>query len=117
MVTLAVSSVLPWVFTDDPAVVDAASVALVVLGIMQVPAAITFVTDGILMGANDFRDLRWSTTVAFVAVLPIYVAVMAWPSLGIVTVWIGTLLWVVARALKNHTRIRGEAWMHSAERV
>jgi putative MATE family efflux protein len=117
VVTLGVSGVLPWAFTDDPAVVEAARVALVVLGIMQVPAAITFVTDGILMGANDFRDLRWSTTVAFVAVLPIYVAVVVWPSLGIVTVWLGQLLWVSARAVKNHTRVQGDAWMRSAETV
>jgi putative MATE family efflux protein len=117
VVTIAVSPVLPWAFTDDRAVVDAARVALVVLGIMQIPAAVTFVTDGILMGANDFRDLRWSTTVGFLAVLPVFVAVMARPSLGIVTVWLAQLLWVLARAAKNHHRIRGDLWMQSAERV
>jgi putative MATE family efflux protein len=117
VVTIAVSPVLPWVFTDDPAVVDAARIALVVLGIMQIPAAVTFVTDGILMGANDFRDLRWSTTLGFLAVLPVFVAVMARPSLGIFTVWLAQLLWVLARAAKNHHRIRGDTWMQSAERV
>ena len=116
-VTIAASPVLPWAFTDDPAVVDAARVALVVLGLIQLPGAITFVTDGILMGANDFRDLRWSTTIAFVVSLPVFVAVMASPSLGIVTVWLGLLLFIVVRAVKNHTRIQGDQWMRSAERV
>ena len=117
VVTLVAAPALPWVFTDDPAVVDAARTALVVLGVMQLPAAVTFVTDGILMGANDFRDLRWSTTVAFLAVLPVFVAVMIWPSLGLVTVWLGQLLWICTRAAKNHTRVRGEAWMRSADAV
>jgi putative MATE family efflux protein len=115
--TLAVSPLLAWVFTDDPAVVDAARVALVVLALMQVPGAITFVTDGILMGANDFRDLRWSTTIAFAIALPVFVAVMLRPELGIVTVWFGIFVFIAARAVKNHTRIQGDQWMLSAERV
>jgi putative MATE family efflux protein len=117
VVTIGLSPVLPWAFTDDPAVVDAARVALLVLGAMQLPGALTFVTDGILMGANDFRDLRWSTTLSFFAVLPVFVAVLARPSLGIVTVWLGLLLWVIARAAKNHARIQGDAWMRSADGV
>ena len=32
---------------------------------MQIPAAFTFVLDGALMGANDFHNLRWQTTLAF----------------------------------------------------
>jgi len=117
LATLAVSSVLPWVFTDDPAVVDAARVALVVLALMQLPGALTFVTDGILMGANDFRNLRWSTTVSFVVSLPVFVAVMVQPSLGILTVWLGVLVAIVARAVKNHTRVQGDTWMLSADSV
>jgi putative MATE family efflux protein len=115
--TLLTTPVLPWAFTDDPAVVDAARVALIVLGLLQVPAALVFVTDGILMGANDFRDLRWSTTLAFLAALPVFLAVMARPSLGLVTVWSGQLLWITARAAKNHARVRGDAWMRSADGV
>jgi Na+-driven multidrug efflux pump len=84
---------------------------------MQLPAAVTFVTDGILMGANDFRDLRWSTTLAFFVGLPVFVAVMLRPSLGIVTVWLGVLLFIAARALKNHTRVQGDTWMRSADAV
>jgi Na+-driven multidrug efflux pump len=115
--TIGLSPVIPTIFTDDPAAVDAARAALVVLGLMQLPGAITFVTDGILMGANDFRDLRWSTTISFAASLPVFVAVMVQPSLGIVTVWLGVLVAISARALKNHTRVQGDMWMRSAEKV
>jgi len=113
-VTLALSPVLPRLFSDDGDVRRAATVALVVLAAMQLPAALTFVLDGVLMGANDFADLRWQTLLAFVATLPLYVAVMAWPSLGLVTVWLGMLVWVSVRAVKNHLRVQGEAWMASA---
>src|SRR3546814_13322604 len=76
---------------------------------MQLPAALTFVLDGVLMGAHDFRDLRWQTTIAFVAVLPIFGAVLASPSLGIVPGWLGMPVWICARALKNHSRVQGVA--------
>jgi putative MATE family efflux protein len=117
LLTLLLAPVLPHLFTDDPAVVGAATVALVVLAIMQLPAAVTFVLDGVLMGANDFRDLRWQTALAFAASLPVFALVMVRPSLGIVTVWLGLLVWISVRALKNHTRVRGDRWMASAESV
>lgn len=117
VVTLALSPVLPHVFSGDSAVRRAATVALVVLAIMQLPAAVTFVLDGVLMGANDFHDLRWQTTIAFLACLPVFLAVMVRPSLGLVTVWAGMLVWVCVRALKNHLRVRGDRWLASADAV
>ena len=42
---------------------------------------------------------------------------MVWPDLGIVGVWTGMLLWVSVRAVKNHLRVRGDAWMASAAGV
>ncbi|MDP1818272.1 MAG: MATE family efflux transporter [Acidimicrobiales bacterium] len=115
--TLALSPVLPLAFTDDTSVRHAATVALVLLAAMQVPAAFTFVLDGVLMGANDFGDLRWSTTLAFLVSLPGFVAVMVWPSLGIATVWLAMLVWITARAVKNHTRTLGDRWLASADTV
>jgi putative MATE family efflux protein len=117
VVTLALAPVLPRLFSDDPEARRAATIALVLLAVMQLPAAVTFVTDGILMGANDFRDLRWQTILAFAAVLPVFVAVLVHPSLGIVTVWLGMLLWICVRALKNHTRVQGDRWLESADTV
>ena len=115
--TLALASVLPRMFSSDADVRRAATVALLVLAVMQIPAALTFVLDGVLMGANDFRDLRWQTTIAFVVVLPVFGAVLVRPSLGIFTVWVGMLVWISVRALKNHARVRGGRWLASADTV
>jgi Na+-driven multidrug efflux pump len=71
----------------------------------------------VLMGGNDFRDLRWQTTIAFAVTLPVFVAVWVEPDLGIGGVWIGMLLWLVVRAVKNHTRVRGDAWLESAAQL
>jgi Na+-driven multidrug efflux pump len=84
---------------------------------MQIPAAFTFVLDGVLMGANDFRDLRWQTTLAFVAALPFFVAVRLRPSLGLITVWVGLFVWMCVRAARNVSRTRGTVWMDSASSV
>jgi putative MATE family efflux protein len=117
VVTLTLSWTVPRLFSNDPAVHRPATVALVVLAAMQLPAAITFVLDGVLMGANDFRDLRWQTTIAFGACAPVFLAVFVWPSLGIVTVWLGLLVWICVRALKNHLRVHGDQWLASADSV
>lgn len=117
VVVLVLSPVLPRIFSSDPDVIDAASMALVFLAAMQVPAAVTFVLDGVLMGANDFKDLRWQTTVAFVVAAPFFIAVRLRPSLGLATVWTGLTVWMCVRAVRNHARVRGDAWMDSAARV
>jgi len=117
VVTLALAGVLPALFTADGDVRRAATLALVVLAAMQLPAALTFVLDGVLMGANDFRDLRLQTALAFAACLPVFVAVMARPSLGLTTVWLGMFVWIGVRAVKNHLRVQGEKWLASADAV
>jgi Na+-driven multidrug efflux pump len=111
---LAASPWAPHVFSQDPAARRAASTALVVLAVMQLPAAFTFVYDGVLMGANDFRNLRWQTTVAFAAALPVLAAVRFRPSLGIATVWLGLLVWMLVRAAWNVRRVASGQWMSSA---
>ena len=117
VVVLVSSPVLPRLFSNDPAVVAEASTALVVLAIMQVPSGITFVLDGALMGANDFRNLRWQTTLAFAASVPCFVVVRLHPSLGIAGVWFALLVWMCVRAARNSARVRGDAWMRGAATV
>jgi putative MATE family efflux protein len=115
--TVATAPLLPRAFSGDPAVRHQATIALLILGVAQLPGAITFVLDGVLMGANDFRDLRWQTTIAFAVTLPVFVAVWVEPDLGIGGVWAGMFLWLGVRAVKNHLRVRGHAWMESAAEV
>ncbi len=62
-------------------------------------------------GGDDFRDLRWQTTIAFLAAAPFFLAVMVRPSLGLATVWTGLVVWMCVRGLRNHRRVRGDAWM------
>jgi putative MATE family efflux protein len=117
VVTLAAAPLLPYGFSDDPAVRHEATIALVLLAALQLPGAVTFVLDGVLMGANDFRDLRWQTTIAFAACAPVFVAVWVHPSFGIAGVWTAMVVWICVRAVKNHTRVRGVAWLRSADAV
>ncbi|MEO6123825.1 MAG: MATE family efflux transporter [Ilumatobacteraceae bacterium] len=117
IVVFALSPLLPHIFTSDPAVVRAAFPALLVLAVMQIPGAFTFVLDGALMGANDFRNLRWQTTLAFAISLPFFAAVLVRPSLGLAVVWLGMFAWISTRAWRNIVRARGEGWLTSAARV
>ncbi|MBW3667847.1 MAG: MATE family efflux transporter [Actinobacteria bacterium] len=104
---------LPGVFSEDPAVLDRARLALLVAAVVQVPAAVAFVLDGILIGASDFRFLQWSTAAGLVVFVPFAAAVLARPQLGIVGLWCGLLAWMAGRAAANWARYRGETWMLS----
>ena len=114
---LALAPLLPRAFSGDGAVVHAAIPAMVLLAVMQIPAAFTFVLDGALMGANDFRNLRWQTTLAFLVALPFFAAVEIWPRLGLPVVWLGLLAWISVRATRNRMRVRGDDWLASAATV
>ena len=104
------SPVLPHAFSADPAVVERASLALVLAGALQVPAAVAFVLDGVLIGASDFRFLQWSMMAGLLVFVPFAGAVLLWHELGVVAVWGGLLAWMVARAVANAARFRGQAW-------
>ena len=111
---LALSGVLPHVFTGDPRVAGQATIALVAVGVLQVPDAVLFVLDGILMGASDFRFLQASTVAGLVAFVPVAIAVSVWHRLGIAGIWLGLGVWLLARLAVNSTRYRGSSWMSAA---
>ena len=109
---LAASSwLLPHAFTADPAVARRATVALLLLAALQVPAALTFVLDGVLMGASDFRFLQWCTAGAALAFVPFAVAVLAEHRLGIAGIWVGLTAWMAVRTLANGVRFRQLGWI------
>lgn len=106
-VTLAVSSpLLPHAFTDDPAVADRATSALLLLAVLLLPGAVAFADDGVLIGAGDYRFLGVAALGYLVAVVPIAVAVLAMPSWGVAGIWSGLLVWMVMRATVNTVRVR-----------
>lgn len=110
---VATAWLLPHIFTGDPAVVSRAAAALVVVGVMQLPAAVVFVLDGVLLGASDTRFQQWSNVLALAAFLPFALALLVWPRLGIVGIWAGLLAWMLARLLANATRFAGGRWLQS----
>ena len=75
LVIAALHSVLPPLFTPDPAVQEALGAALVVVGLGQAVAGYVFVLDGVLIGAGDGRWLAWGMVVTLVAYLPVILAV------------------------------------------
>ena len=105
-----VSPVLPRVFSEDAAVIDRATVALLFLALMQLPAAVAFVLDGALMGASDFGYLRWVTIGGLLSFVPFAIAVLADHSLGIAGVWSGLVVWMTTRAGLSWLRFRGSRW-------
>lgn len=110
VIVLLTSQVIPRLFTADAAVIDRAGVALVGLAIMQIPAAVAFVLDGVLEGASDFGFLQWALLGAMVAFAPFAVAVIQRPQLGLAGLWAGLFVWVSTRAVLLGIRFRGEAW-------
>jgi Na+-driven multidrug efflux pump len=97
---------IPGVFTHDRAVVSAAASAMPVLALMQFPAAAAYLLDGVLMGNNDFVTVRWSTLAGLATFAVPAALVLAHPSLGLRTLWLGLAAWALARALVNATGFR-----------
>lgn len=105
-VVLATSPLLPRIFSDDPAVVSRATVALVLLAVLLLPGAVAFADDGVLIGAGDYRFLGVAAFGYLVATVPVAVAVLVVPALGITGIWLGLTAWMVLRAVVNTVRVR-----------
>ncbi len=106
LVVALTAPLLPHAFTEDPAVVSRATSALLFLALLLLPGAIAFADDGVLIGAGDYRFLGVAAFGYLLAVLPIAVAVLATPSLGIAGIWMGLVLWMALRAAVNTLRVR-----------
>lgn len=111
LAVVATSWLVPRLFSSDGAVNSRAEVGLVFVGVVQIPAAVAFVLDGVLMGASDFRFLQWAMLGAGLAFAPAGAAVLRWHRLGIAGVWCGLLVWMTARAAANAARARGQRWL------
>lgn len=114
VVLVVTSPISPRLFSADEAVVERAALALVVLGVMQLPGSVAFVLDGVLMGGSDFAYVKWVTVAGLVVFVPFAVAVLRWPGLGIGGIWAGLLAWMTTRAALNWARFRTGRWTGSA---
>lgn len=102
-------------FSTDPAVQHAATVALVVAGVCMPMAGWVFVLDGVLIGAGDGRFLAWAGVLTLVVYVPLVVAVWRWApdgAAGLAWLW-GAFAggFMLSRALTTGLRFRGTRWM------
>ncbi|SDC31522.1 MATE family efflux transporter [Actinokineospora iranica] len=106
----ALAGVLPHVFTDDPVVLAEIPHAWWFFVALQPIAGIVFALDGVLLGAGDAKFLRTATLLAaVVGFLP-----LVWLSLafgwGLVGIWLGLALFMVARLGSLVLRARSGRW-------
>jgi putative MATE family efflux protein len=116
LVIAGLHSVVPALFTPDPAVQEALGAALVVVGLGQAVAGYVFVLDGVLIGAGDGRWLAWGMVATFVAYLPLILAVRSAgpsgsPTRDVVVLWAAFTAFMVIRGVGLGWRARGDDWM------
>lgn len=108
---------LPYVFTTDPAVIEATTAGLLVLAVSQPLSGYVFVLDGILMGAGDAKYLGLIGIANIVIYLPALaglanLAANATHIGAVAYVWIGFAgVFLAARALGLWLRIRTDTWI------
>lgn len=106
--TVAAAPFAPRLFSDDPDVRRAATVAVLLCGLFQPVAAAAFALDGVLLGVGDFRALRRAMLLALVpfSVPALFTLWARWP--GIAGVWLALGCWLAARAALLSRR-----WRHA----
>jgi putative MATE family efflux protein len=110
VVLLALTDLLPRVFTSDPAVLERAREVWPLFALMQPFAAAVFALDGILIGAGDTRYLAATMVLAGLgAYVPVALAALAF-GWGITGVWCGLLLLMAVRLVTLALRFRGRRW-------
>ena len=107
---LALRTVLPHLFSDDPEVIALATFVLLWLAVLQPVNAIAFVLDGILIGAGDMRFLAWAMAGAAAVFIPAAIAVAA-TGAGIGWLWAALGLLMVTRVVTLGARFAGDRWI------
>ena len=105
VVTAALAFWVPALFTSDPAVRHAATVALLVAALTQPMAALAFVLDGLILGLSDYVAMRRAMILAIGAYVPVAALVLRFHALGLPGVWVALGLWLAARAA-----LLGQRW-------
>lgn len=109
LAVLALHSVLPRIFTDDPAVIALGSFLFVWVAVLQPLNGVVFTLDGVLIGAGDMRYLAFAMVVSAAIFLPAAGAVLA-TGAGIGWLWAALALFMVSRAVTLAIRFRGPKW-------
>ena len=104
-------SLIPRIFTSDPAVLHQAAVLWPWLAGMMPMAGVLFALDGVFFGAGDLRFMRNVTLVgAFVGFVPL--TIVAWErDLGLGGVWAGLTVFVAIRLVGGLVRWQRGRWL------
>jgi putative MATE family efflux protein len=109
VVVLATRTVVPEIFSDDPAVVSLATFLLLFVAVLQPVNGAVFVLDGLLIGAGDMAFLAKAMVAAALLTVPAAIAVGVL-DLGIGWVWAAITLLMLARLAVLALRWRSSAW-------
>lgn len=115
----ATHSVLPRLFTDDPALQQTLGAALLILAILLPVCGIVFVLDGVLIGAGDGRALAWVQVLVLLGYAPVVIALRArasdlaalGDSTAMVIVWLAFGWFLVLRCVGLGLRARSDRWL------
>lgn len=107
---VAMRPVLIGAFSPDPGVRDVLMATLVVLACIGPIGGITFVLDGVLIGAGDARYLSLVGLLVTLVYTPLALGVR-WSGAELGWLWAAYGVWITARALTLWLRARGTAWM------
>jgi putative MATE family efflux protein len=116
LVVVAARQPVAELFTDDPAVVTAASAVLVWVGVSEPLNGYVFALDGILIGAGDLTYLGRAmavTAVVFVALALVVIALGA----GLGWLWASLVGFMALRAATVWWRWRSDRWVVLGETV
>ncbi|MEO7447356.1 MAG: MATE family efflux transporter [Humibacillus sp.] len=116
LVVAALHTVIPPLFTPDPAVQQALGTALVVVGLGQAVSGYVFVLDGVLIGAGDGVWLAGGMVVTLVAYLPVLLLVRTLgpsdsPAHDVAVLWASFTGFMVIRAVILGWRARRDEWI------
>lgn len=107
---LALAGPLPRLFTSDAAVLAAVATVWPIVALLQPVGGVVFVLDGVLMGAEDYRYLWWSTAAAaLLALAPLAVLALArgW---GLPGIWVAMCALMAVRLATTAGRLASGRW-------
>jgi putative MATE family efflux protein len=110
LLLLLTRPLLPGLFAVTPPVRALLLAVLVVVAAQQPVAGVVFVLDGVLIGAGDQRYLAVAGVAALAVFLPAAWLVYALHR-GLVALWLGYSLWLLARFVTLVLRARGSGWL------
>lgn len=114
LVFAATSCFLPHLFTGDPELLAVCVPGIIVVGFMQPLAALTYIYDGYLIGADDTKYLAKAMAIVFAIYLPAVLLAGLLPEdpWGLAGLWaIYGLVFIGGRAASLWLRIRTDAWL------